>query len=103
MKSSAKRRSGFKNVNALIIGLGLPRSTRVRVARLSVSTQVIDRLVIERNKVGLTQAGLAKRMGCTQSRISKLEDSVDAELTLGEIDTYCAALGLEAGMSLVAS
>lgn len=101
MKTDLKKSRTYASVDALVLGLGLPRTIRTRVARLNVSTRVIDRLVLERTRTGLTQAVLARRMGCTQSRISKLEDSTDANLTLGEINAYCAALGVSANLSVL--
>lgn len=81
-----------------LVGLGLSRATLARIQRLSRQTQTIDRLVIERVRAGLNQAELARRMGCSQSYISKLEDSKDADLKLGEIERYCAALGIKADL-----
>lgn len=73
-----------------------------RIKDLAKGTEVIDRLVLERVRAGLTQTELARRLGSSQSYVSKLEDSLDADLTLGEIDRYCAALGITAGLSLKA-
>lgn len=71
-----------------------------RIKCLAKGTEVIDRLVLERVRGGLTQAEMARRLGTSQSWVSKLEDSEDADLTLGEIDRYSAALGMKAGLSL---
>lgn len=42
------------------------------------------------NEVG--QADLAGRMGCSQSKVSKMESSVDADLNYGDIINYVLAL-----------
>lgn len=39
-------------------------------------------------------------MRCTQSRISKLEDSADADLRLGDIQAYAQAVGLSFNLGL---
>ena len=89
MKTASKRRKAtYRSVDDLMAGIGLPRGVRLRVAELREGTRVVDWLVRERTEAGLTQAELARRMGCSQSKVSKLEDSRDAELRLGEIGRY---------------
>jgi DNA-binding XRE family transcriptional regulator len=41
---------------------------------------------------GLTQADVAKRMGVTQSTVSRLEDSRWQDMKLGELDAYLKAM-----------
>jgi len=48
----------------------------------------------------LTQAQIAERIGCTQSRISKLEGSVDRDLSLGEIFDYVKATGSQVSIGI---
>ena len=57
---------------------------------------MVNQLVAKRCQRNLTQADVAKKMGCTQSRISKLEATGDAEWTLAEIADYARAIGLNA-------
>ena len=57
--------------------------------------KVVKQLVALRSAKGLSQADIAKAMGCTQSRISKLESGVDNDLRLGDLENYLEfALGL---------
>jgi ribosome-binding protein aMBF1 (putative translation factor) len=58
-------------------------------------TEVVDQLVLARLRAGLSQTDLAARMKCTQSRISKIEDSLDAQLSLKDIYEYAGAVGVE--------
>ncbi len=58
-------------------------------------TEVVDQLVLARLRAGLSQTDLAARMKCTQSRISKIEDSLDAQLNLKDIYEYAGAVGVE--------
>ncbi len=48
-----------------------------------------------RARNGLSQKDLAEKMGCSQSRVSKLETSPDAGIRLGDLDRYLGALGME--------
>jgi ribosome-binding protein aMBF1 (putative translation factor) len=58
-------------------------------------TEVVDQLVLARLRAGLSQTDLAARMKCTQSRISKIEDSLDAQLSLKDIYEYAGAVGVD--------
>lgn len=62
-----------------------------RLADYSVSTQ----LLVLRNREGLTQAELAKRMGCPQNRISKIEHTPNDKIRLGDLHSYVAALDVD--------
>jgi len=62
-----------------------------QVETLNAETKVVRRLVLLRTQAGLTQSDLAKKIGCTQSRISKVEASKDIDLTLGAIRDYVKA------------
>jgi hypothetical protein len=57
-------------------------------------TEVVDQLVLARLRAGLSQTDLATRMKCTQSRVSKIEDSLDAQLSLKDIYEYAGAVGV---------
>lgn len=57
--------------------------------------RIIKQLVVHRVVKGLSQKDIAQRMRCTQSRISKLESSTDGELSIDEIRSYAAAVGLK--------
>jgi ribosome-binding protein aMBF1 (putative translation factor) len=58
-------------------------------------TEVVDQLVLARLRAGLSQTDLAARMKCTQSRVSKIEDSMDVQLSLKDIYEYTKAVGVE--------
>ena len=58
-------------------------------------TEVVDQLVLARLRAGLSQTDLATRMKCTQSRVSKIEDSMDVQLSLKDIYEYTKAVGVE--------
>lgn len=66
--------------------------TALRVRAAGLRTKVITDLVCQRLSAGLSQKDVARRMDRTQSWVSKFEDRLDAELTLGDIQAYCQAI-----------
>ena len=52
-------------------------------------------LFLMRNREGLTQAQLAERMGCTQSRVSKLEHASLSSISVQDLIDYSTALGAD--------
>ncbi len=59
------------------------------------SRTLIKELIALRTSAGLSQSDVAKKMDCSQSRISKLEHSLDDDLALGDVRQYMAALDLK--------
>ena len=51
-------------------------------------------LVVERERLGLSQKQVAQRMGVSQSKVCRLESSADANLVYGDVAAYAKALGL---------
>ena len=73
-----------------------PAEFEERIQRRSL----IKHLLVLRAARGLTQRDLADKLGCTQSRISKLENGTDDELRLGDLVKYVHALGLDFGIAM---
>ncbi|MGL6073511.1 MAG: helix-turn-helix domain-containing protein [Fimbriiglobus sp.] len=63
--------------------------------------QFVKALAIIRNRAGLSQQQLAEKMGCTQSKISKLESGLDADLKHGDVLGILKATGHEAKILLI--
>ena len=59
------------------------------------ATGIADYLCTERNRQGLSQRDVAKRMGVSASKICRIEDSYDRDLAYADIMAYAAALGVE--------
>jgi predicted XRE-type DNA-binding protein len=57
--------------------------------------KIVKDLMVLRATQGLSQKDVALRLGCTQSRISKLESMTDADLRIGDLSKYAEALGLQ--------
>ena len=82
----------YRNVEDLRkAGIISPETAR-RVRAAGERTKVITQLVCQRLSAGLSQKDVARRMDRTQSWVSKFEDRLDAELTLGDIQAYCQAI-----------
>ena len=61
---------------------------------------VARQLIAARNRAGLTQAQVARRMGTTQSTIARLE-SGKRPPTLGSLKRYAQAVGCEIQLRLL--
>lgn len=89
----------YLSVDAMLRGHGYRRVAEA-VRQLSAKTKVIDQLILARVAAGLTQSQMAVKLRCSQSRISKIEDSQDADLSLGEIQDYARIVGLKLKLDL---
>jgi ribosome-binding protein aMBF1 (putative translation factor) len=89
----------YRSVDEMLRGHGYRRVADA-VRQLSVKTRLIDQLILARVAAGLTQAQLAAKLRCSQSRISKIEDSQDADLSLGDIHAYARIVGLKLQLDL---
>ena len=59
------------------------------------SRKLIKELIAIRARNGMSQADLAEVMVCSQSRVSKLENGCDDDLSLGEARKYMSCVGFE--------
>jgi len=89
----------YLSVDAMLRGHGYRRVAEA-VRQLSAKTKVIDQLILARVAAGLTQSQMAAKLRCSQSRISKIEDSQDADLSLGDIQAYARIVGLKLQLDL---
>lgn len=62
--------------------------------------RIVEELTVRRVVLGLSQKDLARALGCTQGRISKLEYAKDADVRLGALAEYAAGVGLKAKLVL---
>lgn len=85
----------FKNVLDMVRGLSEDSSTPTAFQKKVQDRIVISRLIALRIKQGIGQERIAEAMGCTQSRVSKLENGCDGALSLQDIDAYLRVLKLE--------
>jgi transcriptional regulator len=57
--------------------------------------KLIKHLILLRQKYRLTQKELAKKMKCTQSKVSNIEYSLDRNLKIKDLVGYAKALNLQ--------
>jgi transcriptional regulator with XRE-family HTH domain len=62
--------------------------------------RIVNHLVALRGARELSQKDIADKLGCTQSKVSKLENSEDDDLRLGDLRLYADAIGLNLGLLL---
>lgn len=60
----------------------------------------VRRLANLRNSKDISQDDVAQQIGCGQSRVSKLENGFDADLSIGDLQGYAKALECELGIVL---
>lgn len=89
----------YRSVDEMLRGHGYRRVAEA-VRQLSAKTRLIDQLIVARVAAGLTQSQMAAKLRCSQSRISKIEDSQDADLSLGDIQAYARTVGLKLRLDL---
>ncbi len=89
----------YKSVNDLIQSMDLPKEQQQEQMDYINSRRLSRLLTVMRSRKGMNQQKAAKKCGCTQSRISKLEYKEDRKITIGELLDYSEALDME--MSVV--
>lgn len=63
--------------------------------------QIVKFLMTLRAVAGMSQADIAEKLKCSQSRISKLESSIDSDLRISDLASYAAALGFKTEIMLI--
>src|SRR5438874_1618374 len=88
-----KGKKTFGSVSQLTRDLAESQTFADAVVRRLAERDVLDHLMALRTTQGLSQKDIAGKIGCTQSRISKLEGGKDNDLRLGDFAHYADALG----------
>ncbi len=81
----------YPDVFALAADLGYSPKSVAGLRRKAAATDFTAMLEARRQAAGLTQSEVAKRMGVTQSTVSRLESDRWQDLRLGELDAYLRA------------
>lgn len=89
----------YNSIADLIKSMDLPKEQKKEHVDYINARRLSRLLTVMRSQQGMNQQQAAKKCGCTQSRISKLEYKEDRRITIGELLDYSDALGLE--MSLL--
>jgi DNA-binding XRE family transcriptional regulator len=83
----------YRDVFALAADLGYSTKSVAGLRQKAAETDFTAMLEARRQAAGLTQSEVAKRMGVTQSTVSRLESDRWQDLRLGELDAYLRACG----------
>jgi len=84
----------YKSVSDMLGDVSNDRKFNESVEREIETRQIAKNLFAMRCKAGLNQAEIAKRMRCTQGKISKMENSPDSDISIGDLVKYCSALNM---------
>ncbi|MDQ1276903.1 MAG: hypothetical protein QG641_3029 [Candidatus Poribacteria bacterium] len=85
----------FGNVKEMIKGLSEDDKFKESVLNEIENKTIAKFLFTLRCKHNLTQKQLADKIGCTQSRISKIESAYNNEITIKDLSDYGEALNLQ--------
>jgi len=91
----------YKSVEEMAAATIPSQEFNKELSRQLRARSVANHLVALRGSRGLSQQDIAKRMECSQSRISKLEQTDDEDLRLGDVARYLNAVdfSLQIGMT----
>ena len=85
----------INSVSDLLKDLGFDDDIRNSINKKIEDHSLGKGLTILRTKADLSQEEMAKKMGVSQSRISRLEYASNDQIKLGDLNKYVAALGYE--------
>jgi transcriptional regulator with XRE-family HTH domain len=85
----------YANVADLVREMGLDEEMIDAVDQALERQTLMRQLMAMRAARGLSQGDVAGAMGCSQSRVSKMENSEDDELRYGDLRAYARAVGCE--------
>jgi len=89
----------YRSVTEMVRDVSEEQSFADDLQRRVSRRQLVKHLFVLRSVRRLSQKDIAQRLGCSQSRVSKLEASDDDDLRLGDLHGYLKALDLD--LSLV--
>lgn len=91
-KATGKR---FSNVNEMVKSISKDASFKKEFEKEFNAKKIVRMLAASRAARGLTQCDLAKKIGCGQPRISKIENGRDDQLKIQDVTDYARALNLQ--------
>lgn len=92
--SPAGARRRYQSIDAVLSQLGVTAADRRRALERRANRTLAAELEWLRCSAQLTQAEVARRMGVSQSTVSRIQSSDHDELRIGEILGFLKAVGL---------
>lgn len=89
-----KRKTEKEMSEALAKALDCEVDTSKLVLERIKARQLVKLLTAARVKHDLTQKEIAARMGCSESKVCRMEGATDADLNFGDVVSYACAAGL---------
>ncbi len=99
-KNGVQMMKKYKSVKSMINDLVENKKERIRKINKLGQRQIVKVLKAFRLKNKLTQDAISKKIGCDQSAISKLEKSIDDDITIGELKRYLLSLDMGLGIAV---
>lgn len=87
-------------ISELSAALGFSKTEQDKIDSVVENRSLSRCLTVMRVKSGLTQTEMAKKIGISQSNISKLEHSSNDQITITDVAKYVQALGYELKLTI---
>jgi transcriptional regulator with XRE-family HTH domain len=84
----------YKSVSELLTDVSEDKEFNKSVEKEIEARQIAKTLFAMRCKAGKNQAQVAEAMGYTQGKVSKMENSLDADISIGDLVKYCSAVNM---------
>jgi predicted XRE-type DNA-binding protein len=84
----------YKSVAELLPDISDDKEFNASVEK-EINTKKISKMLFAmRCQAGLNQEQVAEKMHCTQGKVSKLENSYDTDISIGDLLNYCSAVNM---------
>ena len=90
----------YKSVDDLMPDCDLSPEVQAEGKATSEARRLTLQLAVMRTKAGVTQADMAKRLGCTQGAVSKLENGLDEDVTVKQLRIYAEVTKTNLGFAV---